>query len=214
MDRVPCLLVGDGPQEPTGLGRIARDLGTLIVTENLPLDLVSVGGRVPPCWTDWPHIPMGVAERDDDWGAAFVEALYKDRWGRTPGVLWIVWDPARCYAYHAIDLPVQRWCYTAIDSHNVWGGLSGPPAAALRTFDRVLGYGRWASRVIKTVRDGTVPYLPHGIWSADYEVASETEQAWARQQLGPHVPQDALLVGCVATNQARKDLALYFETLA
>lgn len=214
MNRTPCLLVGDGPQEATGLGRIARDLGVLIGARGLPLDLVSVGGSVPPCWTAWPHVPMGETERGEDWGKAFVEAVWRDRFGATPGVLWLVWDPARLYAYHTIDLPVQKWAYTAVDSHNRRGGLSGPPAAALQSFDRVLAYGRWGSEVIRSVREEAVPYLPHGIWTADYAPVGEEEQAWGREQLGPHLGQEATVIGCVATNQARKDLALFFETLA
>ena len=214
MDGTPCLLVGDGPQEATGLGRIARDIGHLLTTESLGLDLVQVGGPVPPCWTDWPHVPMGEAERGEDWGAKYVEAIYTDRWGADPGLLFCIWDPARLYAYASIELPVRKWCYTAVDSHNRHQGLSGPPAAALQAFDRVLAYGRWGSVVIKSVRDDPVPYLPHGIWAHTYRPANEQEQAWARQQLGARVGRSAMIIGCVSTNQARKDLALYCETLS
>jgi glycosyltransferase involved in cell wall biosynthesis len=213
MDRVPCLLVGDGPQEATGLGRIARDIGLVLHTQNVGIDLLQVGGVVPPLWSAWPHVPMGDAERGDDWGAAFCEALYLDRWGREPGVLFVVWDPARAYAFLRWTLPVQKWCYTAVDSHNRWGGLSGAPAEALRRFDRVLGYGRWASEVIHRVRDGAMGYLPHGLWLHSFRPPSEEEQASVRELLGPHLGREAILIGCVAANQARKDLALFFEAL-
>jgi len=214
MDLVPCLLVGDGPQESTGLGKIARDLGLLLRGDDLGVDLLQVGGSVPPLWPAWPHVPMGAAERGEDWGSSYCEALWLDRWGRAPGVLFVIWDPARCYAFLEWSLPVQRWCYTAIDSHNRWGGLSGAPGEALRKFDRVLGYGRWASEVIQHVRDGAIQYLPHGLWLDTYRAASEAESAAVREQLGPHLGREATLIGCVATNQPRKDLALYFETLA
>lgn len=214
--RLPCLLVGDGPQEATGLGRIARDIGQIIddQQEDLPLDLVSVGGSVPPCWRRWPHIPMGPVERGDDWGASFVEAIWQDRWGGQPGILLVVWDPARCYAFTQVPLPAKRWCYTAVDSHNRWGGLSGAPGAALQAFDRVLAYGRWASGIINQTTKRPVAYLPHGLWADTYRPMDDGERAWVQAQLGPHVPQGATLVGCVATNQARKDLALFVETLA
>jgi len=213
----PLMLVGDGPQEPTGLGHIARDIGMLIWA-NLPdVELVQVGGSVPPLWRAWEHVPMGPVERGDDWGAAYIQALWRDRFGDRPGVLFLVWDPARCYAYTALDLPVQKWMYTAIDSHNRHDGLSGPPAAAVAAFDRVLAYTRWGSRVLRTARDEAVPYLPHGLhlrsyaWEDDDE--AEGMQAWTTARLGPHIGQ-ATLIGCVATNQARKDLALFCETLA
>src|SRR5690348_14165569 len=57
MSKIPFLLLGDGPAEPTGLGRIARDLASQILTSDLPLDLVQVGGSQPPVWTQWRHVP-------------------------------------------------------------------------------------------------------------------------------------------------------------
>jgi glycosyltransferase involved in cell wall biosynthesis len=214
METTPLLLVGDGPQEATGLGRIARDLGMLLATSHLPIDLLQVGGSVPPCWTAWPHVPMGPIERGEDWGAAFVEAVWRDRWGGRPGILWVVWDPARAYAYtETAGIPAQRWLYPAVDSHNRGGSLSGPPAVAVAGFDRVVAYGRWASGVLRSSVDRPVPYLPHGLWTETFQPATDDERAWVDRQLGPHVGRDAVVVGCVATNQARKDLALYCETL-
>jgi glycosyltransferase involved in cell wall biosynthesis len=216
MHRVPVLLVGDGPQEPTGLGRILRDIGGLLrqlqQVEDLPIDLCSVGGRLLPTWGRWPHLPMELGE---DWGARYVAEVWRDRWGTTPGVLFLIWDPARCYPYLETGLPVQLWAYPAIDSSNRNGTLGGPPAAALARFHRVLGYGRWGAEVIRSVRGEPVTYLPHGLdlatWAAP---VTEAEQAWVTTQLGPHCTATKTLVGCVATNQARKDLSLFTEALA
>jgi glycosyltransferase involved in cell wall biosynthesis len=214
MTPTPFLIVSDGPQEATGLGRIARDLGGLIVASNLDVDLVSVGGAVPPAWTAWPHVPMGEAERGDDWGARFVTAVWRDRWGRQPGVLWVIWDPGRLAAYTGIDLPVQLWSYPAIDAPGLAGGLGGPAGAALQRAHRVIAYGRWASEVIQQSGRPLVPYLPHGLGTAVYAAPpTDDEAAWADQQLGPHLRRGDRLIGCVATNQPRKDLALYFRTL-
>jgi glycosyltransferase involved in cell wall biosynthesis len=212
--RIPLLLVGDGPQEATGLGRIARDLAGQILSSDLPLDLVQVGGPIPPVWTAWRHVPMDEGARGEDWGAAYVEATYRSIWGDEPGIVWLIWDPSRLVSYMTLQLPVQRWAYTAIDAGNRLDRISGPAADALQVFDRVLAYGRWASGLLRSVRT-PVPYLPHGLTLAAYETpASEAEAAWVRQQIGPHRSQQARLVGCVAANQPRKDFALYFETLA
>lgn len=213
-DRTPLMLVGDGPQESTGLGRILRDLGMQIVTSDLPVDLCSVGGPVPPVWRAWPHYPLDERlHRGEDWGASYVEQLWRGHFGATPGILWLIWDPSRLAYYQRINLPVTKWAYTAIDAANTNGSLGGPAGEAIGDWDRVLAYGRWASTVLKTRRAGPVPYLPHGIVPAAYAPVDDEDRAWARTQLGPLVKRDDVVIGCVATNQPRKDLALYFQAL-
>jgi glycosyltransferase involved in cell wall biosynthesis len=210
MYRTPLMIVGDGPQEHTGLGRILRDLARRIQQSNLPVDLVTVGGPVPPVWTEWRHFPLDERlHRGDDWGASYVEALYRSYFGDQPGVLWLIWDPSRLVYYQGIDLPVQKWAYTAIDAGNGVGSVGGPAAVALATWDRVITYGRWASEVVKTVRRQAVPYLPHGI-SPVHEMPTADD---GRAEFGPHLKREDLLIGCVATNQTRKDLGLFFQTL-
>lgn len=208
---IPFMLLGDGPQELSGLGRIARDLGGLLTQSSLPIDFVQVGGGVPPVWTGWRHYPL---DRSDDWGAACATDLWHSIFGEQPGVLLIVWDPGRCAAYREIRLPVQKWAYTAIDSENINGSIGGPARAALTEFDRVLTYGRWASTIVRTVRSTPVPYLPHGLHLDDYTMpATDVETRWVARALGPYYRDDATLIGCVATNQPRKDLGLFCRTL-
>jgi glycosyltransferase involved in cell wall biosynthesis len=212
--RTPILLVGDGPHEPTGLGRIARDLAALVIESDLPIDLVQVGGPIPPVWTRWRHVPMGETERGEDWGARYVGEVWRSLWGDRPGVCWLIWDPGRVAAYIGLQAPVQLWAYTAVDAPNRRVTISGPAASVLHTADRVIAYGRWASQILRAVRS-PVPYLPHGLTLQTYtEPLRDEEQQWTRAQLGPHVKRQSLVVGCVATNQPRKDLGLYFQTLA
>lgn len=215
MDRIPFLLLGDGPGEPTGLGRIARDLAGLIASSDLPYDLLQVGGTVPPVWNLWPHVPLD--RSNDDWGARAVEGIYRSRWGNRPGILFAVWDPARLYAYLQIDLPVQRWAYCAIDAENVYGGIGGPAAEVVQQFDRVLAYGRYGSRVLgKTqgregCREG---WLPHGLGLAPFLLdATPDEARWAQDLLGPYAV-DKVLIGAVMANQPRKEFGLLFQTVA
>lgn len=212
----PLLLVGDGPQEPTGLGRIHRDLGRRIAESDLPVELVSVGGPVPPVWRAWPHYPMGEAERADDWGRRYVEGIYRSHFGTRPGVVWVVWDPGRLAAYVQPPIDgVQLWSYPAIDAPSRIGAIGGPAGAALQQVDRIVAYGRWASQIVKAViSEGKVPYLPHGLELRDYRPAAGEEIGWAAQELGPYVSREDLVIGCVATNQPRKDLGLYFGALA
>jgi len=213
--RTPLLLVGDGPQEATGLGRILRDLGQRMHESDLPIELASVGGPPLPGWRAWPHLPMGEMERNDDWGAAYVEACWTDTFQRQPGVLWLIWDPARLAAYQRTTLPVRIWSYPAIDAPNRVGSIGGPAGEAIAIVDRVVAYGRWASTIVKTRRDDAVSYLPHGLDLESYRpIAGGEEEAWVTAQLGPQVKQGDLVIGCVATNQPRKDLSLFFGALA
>ena len=211
--KIPLLIVSDGPNESTGLGKIARDLAGQIAASDLPVDLLHVGGPPIPRFTAWPHVPMGEIERAGDWGRSFVEQLYRSQWGSTPGIVWVIWDPSRLAAYTGIDLPVQLWSYPAIDAANRNGTIGGPAAEAIRRADRVIAYGRWASTVLQPLRS-PVPYLPHGLTAAVFAPTAPEEQAWVAEQLGPQIKRRDRLIGCVATNQPRKDLALYCETLA
>lgn len=208
---IPFMLVGDGPGEPTGLGRIARDLSAQIVDSQLRVDFVQIGGLVPPVWSAWRHYPL---DRADDWGAACVEQLWASIFGRQPGILFLVWDPARCAAYRQLQAPVQKWAYVAIDSENINGTIGGPARPMLEEFDQVLAYGRWGSTVVRTIRP-RVSYLPHGLTLSTYQaIETPEEREWVMETLGPYCSPAMTLIGCVATNQPRKDLALYCHTLS
>ena len=207
--KTPFLIVGDGPAEPTGLSRIARDLTQRIIQTFDGLEVVQLGGPCPPVWPGWRTYPL---DRSDDWGASEVQTYWDQLFGRRPGILFCIWDPSRLIAYAPLDLPCQKWAYTAIDAANVNDGISGPAAEALSRFDRVLAYGRWASRILRSCRE-RVPYLPHGINTKVFsDPIGQDEQEWADEILGPYVG-DRWVLGCVATNQFRKDLGLYFQTL-
>lgn len=208
------MIVSDGPQEPTGLGRIARDLCEQIITvSDLSVELVQVGGPILPVWSRWKHVPMPEEARGDDWGAAFVQEAWRSLFGRRPGILWLIWDPGRCAPYVGVDLPVQKWGYMAIDAGNRNGTIGGPAGEAIERFDRVIAYGRWAGGVVRSIRmTGTIGCLPHGIDLDPYGRLTEDDRQEAREALGPYVARRKI-IGCVATNQPRKDLGLYCQTI-
>lgn len=208
VSKIPFLLLGDGPADPTGLGRIARDLASQITTSDLPLDLVQVGGSIPPVWTAWRHVPL---DRADDWGARAVQAIYRSIWQDQPGILFAVWDPSRLYPYTQLDLPVQKWAYVAIDAANAWGGVGGPARDVLQQFDRVLAYGRYGAEVIKRSLEGRPQqWLPHGLSVGTYSTVPDPQIA--AERLGPHAIGKTI-IGCVMANQPRKDFGLLFHML-
>ena len=207
---IPLVLVGDGPHEPTGLGRIHRDLGSFLAQSGLPVELLSIGGSTPPVWDRWRHYPLNPA--NEDWGASQVEGYYRAIFGDRPGIVWCIWDPGRLWAYVNLDLPVEKWAYTAIDATNQNGTLSGPAAEALRRFDRVLAYGKWAGQILKSVT-GRGQYLPHGIVGAQYRAEDPQQLPFVASTLGRYYKPGQTLIGCIATNQPRKDLGIFTQTL-
>lgn len=211
---IPFLLLGDGPFEPTGLGRIARDLGRLLCEAfGDQIDLLQVGGPAGVVWPDWRHVPLPEEARAREWGAGYVQGVYRSAFGDRPGILWAIWDPARLYPYTQIDLPVDRWAYVAVDGRNIRGTIGGPAAEAIRRFDRVVAYGRWGRETLQPIRTD-VAWIPHGVDRRDDAVDPEADQDLVARILGPAwKPTTQRLIGGVATNQPRKDLGLFCWTL-
>lgn len=242
-DRIPFIVYGDGPRLPSGLARIARDLLIRLLPEEERLGIaVHQLGVDPPDgwhWQAWPF--WGLQPSMGDQGRAALDTLLtevREVYAREPVVLMIM-DPSRCYdltrwaedprlADQGAYLAAQIWGYFPIDSENVWGGLSGPAAEAVKRCDRVLAYGRYGAEVLHTTLEGVrqpgvqtaplprqaVPYLPHGLDSTfrpglPLEAAGEGFADWRRV-----LPPDASIIGCVATNQLRKDLSLLFASAA
>lgn len=226
---IPVLLLSHAPGQSTGLSRIATDLAArLWVAQQagvLPIDLLHVGsvgwgplprGGVPVALpVAWPcHVWQEEARQD--LSAVLSAALA--RWpAETPGVLFIVTDPARAYEILAALPKAARlavWLYTPIDAHNVNGSIGGPAAFAIRQADRVLACSPFGQRVLATLRDD-VAVIPHGFDPAVFQPLAAEDHAGAlrAQQLLDPTGSGQMVLGCVATNQARKDWGLFFATL-
>lgn len=215
----PFLLLGDHPALPTGLGRIARDVAHGVIGDVqaglLPaLDVVQVGWREEPGW-EWAKWPVyQLTSLPDDWGASVLQGLWAQRWGNTPGILMTIWDPIRCFEIARMRGPWDRWGYFPIDAWNANGGLSGPASEVVARYDRVLGYGRWGSQVLKSARPGPVSYLPHGLELHTWKSWDDDEEhTFASRFLGPRFRADHVLIGTVASNQPRKDWGVVAQTL-
>jgi glycosyltransferase involved in cell wall biosynthesis len=215
---IPFCLYSDGPHLSTGLARIARDLASRIWADRdrLGVDLLQAGlDPLPGFPMDWPVYAAPKIDTEGDWGAGMLQNAWLHYFGsnRPDGVLFSIWDPGRSYALLEVKGPTSLWGYFPVDATNVHGGLSGPAGEAVARYQRVLGYGRWGSQVLKSCRSGPVPYLPHGL---DLDLwgyrRTQAEFDAAGAILQPR--EDEVVIGCVATNQPRKDLGLYFATLA
>lgn len=198
-DRIPFLLVSDGPDLPSGLGRIARDLaiGLSAESETLGIDLIHLGLHYRG--GKFPFHCIRILDIDN-WGHEDVWEVWRRQWEERPGVIFTVYDPARLWGFWArAPLGSELWSYMAVDAATPDDGFSGPLQEVLRQVHRPLAYGRWASRLMRRSLNRPIPWLPHGI---------------DLQQWSPAPGAQRFLVGAVGTNQPRKDWNLVFETFA
>jgi glycosyltransferase involved in cell wall biosynthesis len=234
--RIPFILFGDGPRLHSGLGRIARDLATQLVArqEDLGIRLVQVGVDYPSGWHFLPWELYGFQPTERDMGRSAMQVVLHELQQEEverPIVL-LMTDPSRCFDLTRASLDPEQgadrqvtvretrlqaewWGYFPIDGHNPSERVGGPAAEAVKACTRVLGYGRYGAGVLKRTLDAErVAYLPHGldlrVWHPAYtlEQAHPDFAAWA-QGAG-----SALRIGCVATNQPRKDFGLLFAAVA
>jgi glycosyltransferase involved in cell wall biosynthesis len=215
-----CLLVvlGDSPRLPSGLARIAGDITARLYDARvrLGIEVLQMGweyGRPPLGRIPWPLITFH--DIGQDWGASQVlpmvfESARNLQIDPRKVVLLSVWDPARCFEYR--DAGCSTWGYFAVDGHNPHGSFGGPAAEAVQTYTRVLGYTEYGAQVLHNVRtadpeckDARISYLPHG---HTWDRAARLE---AVARCTP--PVNRWRLGCVATNQPRKDLGLFCQVL-
>jgi glycosyltransferase involved in cell wall biosynthesis len=238
MTQVPILFLGDSPSLQTGLSRIGRDLAVL--ASRLPQFRVAylgrgngahIGGgiadsRLP--FMQYTYQPTS----DDQWGTRVLPDVWRN-WARGErGVIFTIWDPSRL-TWFGNPQPVTsaehialyefltsgqfgRWGYFAIDAEGPGenGALAPILASALRGYDRVLAYSKFGMRVIDASFDSLddphpdVDWLPHGI---NTRVFTPRDRGEARARF--RLPQGVPLVGCVMSNQPRKDWGLWARTM-
>lgn len=209
---IPILVVGDGLSQPSGLGRISRDL-TLLLHEHASL----LGIRVAHLGYKqldggWPFPTFNMLDRGN-YGQDDLKRTWWRFAGEQAGVVFTIWDPSRCWGieHEAQALPVQMWGYVPIDGVNTHGVIGGPAGDVMRRYQKLIGYGRWGAGVIaETIGKDGIPYLPHGL---------DLNNWYPRTHKVPHldegIEKDAYLpkqfISAVCTNQPRKDLGALFS---
>jgi glycosyltransferase involved in cell wall biosynthesis len=124
---------------------------------------------------------------------------------------------------------IKKWLYCPLDASGPNDKLTFPLVKTLLGFDRLLAYGKFGEGVIRrSIGDEEadqrgLTHLPHGI---DFNVFFPMNPTSSRKLflkktgavklLGETQPiqGNEILIGCVATNQGRKDWALACETIA
>lgn len=212
------MILSDSPDCQSGLGRIARDVATIV--SRMPEFRVAVMGRGGRGSARLPF-PQFVFGESEGWGASVIEECWLDFAGNEQGVLLPIWDNTRLrYLVSKDGLPddlvkfldsgrFARWLYCPVDASGPNNRLSGMQADTIKRFDRVLAYTLWGKQVIENSIGREVDWCPHGI---NGDVFQPRDKAAGRLAMGFH--SSDTVIGMVATNQARKDWGIAFCAIA
>lgn len=240
---VPLLILSDAPTSGTGLGRITRDLATRIaqyMPDTFRVATAGYGGVVSRHLPFHQYVVDGTK----DFVCLTLPEIWEDFAGSEKGILFSIWDLSRLgwltrpemnceiprLREFLLAKPFQLWSYLPIDASGPNGKLTFPLQESLKGVDRPLAYGKWAAGIVDRtigVADEDQPqtyYLPHGI---DSKVFYERNRGLCRKMfvsftqaitlmgnLAERVQANEVLVGIIATNQARKDWQLAIEAFA
>lgn len=223
MKPIPILFLSDSPHMPTGLARITKDLAVHVCS--LPEFRVGVMGR-----GGWGSRQLPFAQynfpQEAQWGEAYIEQVWEDFAGDEQGIIFTIWDASRLHWFArpmmqttfplAASLSMflqsgkfKRWGYFPIDSTGINNKLTGLIADTLLGYDRILAYTAYGSDIIGRTMDKPIDWIPHGynpkIFQPREKVAGRIGLRWKDNDYG---------IGCVMTNQTRKDWGLAFGTIA
>lgn len=215
---VPILILSDAPSIWGGLSRVGRDLADLLVSmPEFRVGYLGRGGvgRRGFSWAQYNYPESG------QWGEGYIEDVWNDFSGGKDGVIFSNWDLSRLFWFSQPQgtgpglerflgqgRNFAKWAYTPIDS-------AGPnlrtlpllATAAAAGFDRVAASSEWGCNVLKQSGRPDADWMPHGLWiSRDWRRDDD-----AKAKLGW---EGKVVLGCVMTNQFRKDWAAAFECAA
>lgn len=224
---VPLLVLSDAPSVSSGLARISRELCQHIsadpaLTSRLRLATAGIGG---PASLAFPWQQYTLTQLGPGMTPGELPAIWQDFSQGQRGVVMAIWNPS--WLTWLAEEPFRSlncdwWLYAPVDGNTPGGTLPALDTAILFQFDRVLAYTSYGARVIDKSadwHDGTTLHLPHGlnrkVWHPRPRNAA---RASFRARLTGDVTAvgiqpDTMLLATVATNSARKDWALAFQTL-
>ena len=234
----PLLIISDAPSGTSGLARITKDLATR-VAQNIPEYKVATLGYGAPGSCKLPF-QQYVIEGMKDWMIPQLPEIWEDLASNEPGAILTIWDASRllwfgrpetCESKWIRDFlnrsSVEKWGYFPMDATGPNDKLTKVLNHTMEGYDRVLAYSKWAEDILKRglnpeeVND--LSWLPHGIdtsiWYPRHRMTARHgigQKTGARTSKGKFlaIPDDAMLIGVVATNQLRKDWGLAFRTAA
>lgn len=218
MKPTPILFLSDSPYLHTGLSRITKDLAVHV--SSLPQFRVGCLGRGGIGTSKLPFATYSFDEMNGGWGEGHIEAAWDDFAGNERGIIMTVFDLSRLDWFTRPRMGgrlqeflesgrIQKWGYIPIDHYGVGGKLTSICADTLLGYDRILAYTIFGKQVLEDTLGKPVDWIPHGI---NGDAFAPRPQTAGRLMLG--VRPDDKLIGCVMTNQARKDWGTAFAAMA
>src|SRR6266850_3194278 len=208
---LPLLILGDGPDLKTGLGRIGHDLAWLLSA--MPEFRVGYMGRLSfgRSKFPWQNYTIGLS---DQWGEERLQEAWSDLSNGERGIILTVWDASRLLWFAdptgmgkkhedflGPDRSFEKWMYCMVDGSGVNPtALPLEQAHVMSCYDRVLTASRFGHGLAaNSVKHPDLDWMPHGI---NGETFKPIDPMYARSGwgLGP----DDIVIGIVATNQERK----------
>ena len=234
MSQIQLLIVSDAVSSPTGLARVARELAVRIHThlsDTFELATAGYGGTYSRKFP-WKQYSF---QKLTDWTIPELPGIWQDFAGDRKGIILWVWNASWLPWLANPDLlppsdlktflqsgQFENWIYVPVDAEGPYGKMVESQGEILKKFDRVLAYTKFGADVIDRTcgwEEGTTAHLPHGtdgtvFYPRDRHEARQGFVARVTNQGTQIISDDVLLAGCVATNTARKDWGLAFETCA
>jgi len=210
MRQTPILFIGDSPDVRSGLARIGRELAAF--TCSLPEFRVGYLGRGGLSTRQCPFVQYVFDVRHGFGDEDIMSRVWGDFAGDQEGVIFAIWDASRLawLVNWAQNRPkVKLWIYAPVDAAGPHGRLTAFERSILQRFSRVLAYGKFGAEVLSNTLGTSIDWIPHGIQT---DVFQPRDKQAARIAMNYHTGEQVM--GCVMTNQIRKDWSIAAATLA
>lgn len=218
---VPILILGDGPDQLTGLARIGHDVAWLL--SGMPEFQVGYLGRMSVGRSHFPWVNYSFSAHEQ-WGEGRLLEVWNDLAQSRRGIVMTIWDATRLLWFaDPMGMPdalqkflasgaVERWGLFMQDSEGVRQGYLPLTAAhVMSKYNRVMLASKWAHSITKnTLPDHPdLDWLPHPLNTARFK---PLDRMASRSHWG--IGEREVLIGCVMANQARKYWPVVFEAIA
>ncbi len=208
----PILILGDGPDQTTGLGRIGHDLAWLL--SSMPEFRVGYLGRNSLGRAKYPWQQYSfVSTTMNQWGEGAIDQAYNDLRQGQDGIIFTIWDATRLAWLANKEWPQHKpklWGYFMQDSEGMNPGrLPLGCASVMVAYDRVCFASQWAYKLGQaTLQHADMDWIPHGINRAAFK---PIDPLYARS--GWQLTPDDIVIGCVMANQERKHWPVVFQAV-